>query len=102
VAEPQARRSGAAGLSFVTRNIAMADTPDPNLVRRIEEACANLPRLQREIYLAYRLDGLAYCEIAARTGLSVRRVERHIGKAIYKIGKQVLRGQKLSWWERRF
>ncbi|HEX8127063.1 MAG TPA: sigma-70 region 4 domain-containing protein [Allosphingosinicella sp.] len=80
----------------------MPETPEPDLLPRLEEAVGNLPRIQREIFMAHRLDDMAYEEIAARTGLSVRRVERHLARAIYKITKQVRRGRKLSWWERHF
>jgi RNA polymerase sigma-70 factor (ECF subfamily) len=79
----------------------MSDTPDPDLLRRIEGAMLNIPKLQREIFMAHRLDDMSYGEIAERTGLTVRRVERHMAKAIYKLSKQ-LDGRKLSWWERRF
>jgi RNA polymerase sigma-70 factor (ECF subfamily) len=80
----------------------MSVIPDPDLLRRVEEAVGNLPRMQREIFMAHRLDNMTYEEIAARTGLSVHRVERHLARAIYKITKQVRRGRKLSWWERWF
>ena len=51
--------------------------------------------------MAHRLDGMSYGEIARRTGLTVRQVERHMARALYKLDKQ-LQGRKLSWWERRF
>jgi RNA polymerase sigma factor (sigma-70 family) len=79
----------------------MSDPPDPALLRRMKEAMLNLPKLQREIFLAHRVDDLPYREIARRTGLTVRQVERHMARAIYKLDKQ-LRGHKLSWWERWF
>ncbi len=79
----------------------MSDTADPNLLRRLEEAMLNIPKLQREIFMAHRLDSMPYDEIARRTGLTVRQVERHMARAIYKLAKQ-LDGRKLSWWERRF
>lgn len=78
--------------------------PDPahaDTVRKIEAAVQNLPRLQRDIFLAHRLCDLPYKEIARRTGLEVHAVERHMAQAIYKLAKQ-LDGGKLSWWERRF
>ena len=77
----------------------MADTPDPALLRRMEEAMLNIPKLQREIFMAHRLDDMSYEEIARRTGLTVGQVERHLARAIYKLSKQ-LDGRKLSWWER--
>lgn len=83
------------------RNAAMSDTPDPDLLRRLEDAMLNIPKLQREIFMAHRLDNMSYREIARRTGLTVRQVERHMARAIYKLAKQ-LYGRKLSWWERRF
>jgi RNA polymerase sigma-70 factor (ECF subfamily) len=79
----------------------MTDKADPELLRRMEDAARNLPKLQLQIFLAHRLDGMPYEEIARRTGLSVRRVERHMAKAIYKIFKQ-LDGEPLHWWERWF
>lgn len=79
----------------------MSDTPDPDFLRRIEEAMLNIPTLQREIFMAHRLDDMPYEEIARRTGLTTRQVERHIARALYKLAKQ-LDGEKLSWWERWF
>lgn len=79
----------------------MSDTPDPDLLRRLEEAMLNIPKLQREIFMAHRLDDMSYGEIARRTGLTVRQVERHMARALYKLDKQ-LQGRQLSWWERRF
>ncbi|TMJ12148.1 MAG: sigma-70 family RNA polymerase sigma factor [Alphaproteobacteria bacterium] len=79
----------------------MSDTPEPAQLRRFEEAMKNIPKLQREIFMAHRLDDSSYEEIARRTGLSVRQVERHMAEALYKLAKQ-LGGRKLSWWERWF
>ena len=79
----------------------MSDTPDPDLLRRLEEAMLNIPKLQREIFMAHRLDDMSYGEIARRTGLTVRQVERHMARALYKLDKQ-LQGRQLSWWARRF
>jgi RNA polymerase sigma-70 factor (ECF subfamily) len=45
------------------------------LLRRIELAFSKLKPKTREIFLAHRLDGLSYAEIAQRTGLSVSGVE---------------------------
>lgn len=79
----------------------MPHSPDPELLRRLEHAMRNIPKLQREIFMAHRIEGLSYAEIARRAGLTVRQVERHIARAIYKLAKQ-MDGRKLSWWERRF
>jgi RNA polymerase sigma factor (sigma-70 family) len=72
---------------------------DAELLRRLEDAVGSMPRKQREIFLAHRLDGMSYAEIASRTGLTVRQVERQMSRAIYKLCKQ-MDGHPLSWCER--
>jgi len=79
----------------------MSDKTQADLRRRLEEAVAAMPRKQREIFLAHRLDELSYAEIADRTGLSIRQVERQMARAIFKLCKQ-MDGHPLSWWERWF
>jgi RNA polymerase sigma factor (sigma-70 family) len=79
----------------------MSDKVDADLLRKLEKAVSAMPRKQREIFLARRLDEMSYAEIARRTGLSVREVERQMAKAIYKLCKQ-MGGHPLSWWERWF
>jgi RNA polymerase sigma-70 factor (ECF subfamily) len=74
---------------------------DAELLRRLEDAVASIPRKQREIFLAHRVDGMSYAEIARRSGLSVRQVERQMARAIAKLCKQ-MDGHPLSWWERWF
>ena len=95
------RRMEAARLRSLTRNAVMPDPPDADLLRRMEAAIMNMPKRQRDIFLAHRVHDMSYGEIADRTGLTVRQVERHMAKAIYKLAKQ-MDGEKLSWWERRF
>ncbi len=75
----------------------MTDDPDPVTLRRIERAVRKLPRLQREIFLAARLDDMSYAEIAERTGLSVRDVEQHLAKALASIDRR-LRKSPGRWW----
>lgn len=72
---------------------------DPELLRRLEDAVTSMPRVQREIFLAHRLEDMSYAEIAHRAGLSVKQVERQMARAIYKLCKQ-MDGHPLSWWER--
>jgi len=79
----------------------MSDEVDPELLRRLEEAIDAMPRKQRAIFLAHRLDDMSYQEIADRTGLTVRQVERQMARAIYKLCKQ-MDGYPLHWWERWF
>jgi len=77
----------------------VADEPDPELLKRLEKAVKRLPRTTREIFLAHRLDDMSYQEMADRTGLSVRHVERHMARAIYRLCKDLDR-EPLRWWER--
>jgi len=41
------------------------------LVEELEEALAELPAAQREVFLAHEVEGLSFKEIAARTGVGV-------------------------------
>ncbi|MFN3727558.1 MAG: sigma factor-like helix-turn-helix DNA-binding protein [Allosphingosinicella sp.] len=79
----------------------MLRADDPDLLRHLEEALLNMPRIQREIFLAIRLDHMSYEEVGRRTGLTVKRVERHFARSLYKLMKQ-MDGERLSWWERLF
>lgn len=63
--------------------------PDPvaqlearDRLQRVDRALAKLNPRTRQIFLAHRLEGASYAEIAARTGLSVKGVEWHMSKAI--------------------
>lgn len=51
-------------------------------LRHLEEALLRLKPRTREIFLAHRIDGYSYAEIAARTGLSIKTVEMHMTRAI--------------------
>lgn len=54
-------------------------------LRRIEAALLRLKPRTREIFLAHRLDGMSYAQIAEQTGLSVKGVEKQMTKAIAQI-----------------
>jgi RNA polymerase sigma factor (sigma-70 family) len=49
---------------------------------RLQTALLKLNPKTREIFMAHRLDGATYAEIAGRMGLSVKGVEWHMSKAI--------------------
>jgi len=68
---------------------------------RLEAALLTLPRFTREVFLAHRLDDLSYAEIASRTGISVRRVERELARALYGLDR-AMRGQPVprKWCRR--
>jgi RNA polymerase sigma-70 factor (ECF subfamily) len=77
----------------------MRGEPDPAQLERLTDAARNLPRLQRQVFLAHRLEGRGYGEIALRLGLSARRVERQMARAVCNIDRQ-LGGVRLRWWHR--
>lgn len=54
-------------------------------LRRIEAAIERLKPKTREIFLAHRLDGMSYAQIAEQTGLSVKGVEKQMAKAIAQV-----------------
>jgi RNA polymerase sigma-70 factor (ECF subfamily) len=56
-------------------------------LRRLELALSKLKPKTREIFVAHRLDGLSYSEIAEQTGLTVKGVEKQMSKAITKIDR---------------
>lgn len=69
----------------VVDQVAVLESRDT--LRRLEAAISKLKPKTREIFLAHRLDGLSYAEIADSTGLSVKGVEKQMSKAIAKIDR---------------
>lgn len=61
-------------------------------LRRLEQALSKLKPRTKEIFLAHRIEGLTYAEIAERTGLSVKGVEKQMSRAIAKIDRLLDRG----------
>lgn len=62
-------------------------------LRRIEAAVARLKPLTRQIFIACRVDGFSHAEIAGQTGLSIKGVEKQMGKAIRQLSRH-LRGHE--------
>ena len=86
-----ARRS--APLHLCLDDIPLA-APDPvaalearDTLRRFEAVVARLEPRTREIFLAHRIDGFTYGEIAHRTGLDVKTIEKHMSRAIAFLGR---------------
>jgi RNA polymerase sigma factor (sigma-70 family) len=52
---------------------------------RLGECLGRLNDKTRDIFLAYRIDGLTYREIAQHHGLSISTVEKHVAKATLQI-----------------
>ena len=87
------------------RSLAPAAPPpsepsDPELLARIEAALLTLPRRPREIFLAVRLDGTSYAELAAQTGLSTKQIEREIAGALMQIDRALHDRRPERWWRR--
>lgn len=60
-----------------------------DMLVRVEAAMLKLRPKTREIFMAHRIDGLSYAEIAERTGLSVSGVEKQMSRAIAKIDRML-------------
>lgn len=56
---------------------------------RIEQALGRLKPLTRDIFLARRLDGYSYAEIAEQTGLGVRGVEKQMSRALKQLARHL-------------
>lgn len=73
---------------------------EAEVIERLEAGLKRMPKLRREIFLAIRLDDLSYAEIAERTGLSVKQVERHFAESLFTL-HQALDGRlPVPRWKR--
>lgn len=52
---------------------------------RLEQCLARLGEKPREMFMAHRVDGLTYREIADQHGLAISTVEKHIAKATLQL-----------------
>lgn len=50
-------------------------------LRRMAVCLGRLPERTREIFLAHRVDGRTYTDIARELGISINAVEKHVSKA---------------------
>ncbi|MEG3178534.1 sigma-70 region 4 domain-containing protein [Sphingomonas sp. RB3P16] len=76
----------------------------PEQLATMERAMLSLSRTTREVFLAHRLDGSSYAEIARATGLSIRQVERHMVKALLRLSRFLDGDDRTSWqrwWDAR-
>jgi RNA polymerase sigma factor (sigma-70 family) len=69
--------------------------------RDLENALANLPWVQREVFRLHAVEAYSYAEIAWLLRTNERTVEHQMARAIYKLSKQ-MEGHPLSWSERWF
>lgn len=66
--------------------------PPPGLLERLEAAMAALPAVDREVFLAARIDNTSYVEIARRTGRSVKDIEKRMSRSIGVITRMLEEG----------
>lgn len=60
-----------------------------DMLRRIDAAILALPERTREIFMAHRFEELTYPEIAARMGICVKTVEKHISLALRALHREL-------------
>ena len=58
-----------------------------DMINRLETAMQRLRPRTREIFMACRLDGYTYAEVAERVGMSVRGVRKQMSRAIAEIDR---------------
>lgn len=73
---------------------------EAEIIERVEAGLQRMPKLRREILLVIRLDGLSYAEIADRTGLSVKQVERHFAQGMLALRDALDGAPPIPWWKR--
>jgi len=72
---------------------------EAQIIERLEAGLRRMPKMRREIFLALRLDGLSYEEIAERTGLSVKQVERHVARSMLTLLDAIYGLAPTPWWK---
>lgn len=65
----------------------VASLESRDTLRRLELALDKLKPKTRDIFIAHRLHGFSYAEIAKRNGISIKGVEKQMAKAIAKIDR---------------
>ena len=65
---------------------------------RAERAVDRLPPMTRKVFLAIRVEELAYSQIAARFGITVADVEAHFAVALRMLANAM--DEKDPWWWR--
>jgi len=80
----------------VTRRRA-CDPPDLAEVRRVERAAASLSPLERDVLALSAGHGLRNAGIAAALGISERRAERVLARAVRKFDR-AMEQRPRRWW----
>lgn len=61
-------------------------------VRQLLDALDTLPQRTRAIFVLHKFEGLRYADIAARFGVSVSSVEKHMMKALSQVARHMDQG----------
>ncbi|MEM1258899.1 MAG: RNA polymerase sigma factor [Bacteroidota bacterium] len=62
---------------------------EKEFMERLQQAIANLPEGQREVFLLNRMDQMTYREISDFLGVSQKAVEKRMHKALVKLRKTI-------------
>lgn len=79
---------------------AAATDHDNPTIEQLDAALLTLRRLDRELFLAHRLDQMSYRQMADITGLSLKQVRKRMARAMYDFDR-ALSGQprrRRRWW----
>ena len=60
----------------------------------VRAAILQLPERCREVYLLNRIEGMSYTEIARHCGISVKAVEKHIGRALRDLRERLAQQER--------
>lgn len=58
-------------------------------LRRAMAVIQNMPPKRREVFLLHRIEGLSYPQIARRSGVSIKTVEKHMAAAMAQLSREV-------------
>jgi len=67
-------------------------------LRRAERAVDNMSPIEREIFLAIRVDELSYSDVATLHGITVAEVEQHFAGAL-RIFDRHMHERHHKWWQ---
>lgn len=71
--------------------------PDPVAVAALDSALARLPKLERDVFLAMRVDHLTIEEIAARTWMSSEEARQIFVRAFGNLERNLANPRRCSW-----
>jgi RNA polymerase sigma-70 factor (ECF subfamily) len=78
------------------------DLSDAELLDRLTVAVNRLPPRRRNIFLLSRVEGWTFQQIADDYGISRRRVQREIARALHDVTLEVFHGRRPPFWRRWF